>query len=266
MQTEKTPTTSPSIRALIYHASQVRDIARELDGGDPRAASLGAGPFAGQAESTVMQLAHQAQRLTLPTQLSYSSRVLGGEPQVFHALCRALLDGPGQVRVTVPNSFLTDHQECHYLAAFAAAGTGVRAAAGDLPAMALLGGTLAVLYEPASGLSVVREPVVVKALETALGNVWDGATAWSLLREIDLAALEYPEDGDGIIPRVLSMLCAGHTDAVAARELGCSIRTYRRHVADLMGRLNARSRFQAGARAGQLRITAAPTGSEPGTA
>lgn len=257
MRADKMTVTSHSVRALIYHAGQVGDIARELDAGDVPAGPPGTGPAAGQAETAVVRLVHQARRLAVPARLSFSSRILGGEPQLFHQLCEALLSGPGQVQVVVPGSFLADHEECHYLAVAAGSGTAIRVADGDLPAMALLGGSVAVLSEAASGLSVVRETAVVKALETALGNVWNGAVDWHLLREVDLTALEDAEGSDSITARVLSLLCSGYTDAAAARELGCSIRTYRRHVADLMGRLNARSRFQAGARAGQLRIASA---------
>jgi DNA-binding NarL/FixJ family response regulator len=51
---------------------------------------------------------------------------------------------------------------------------------------------------------------------------------------------------------VLRTLGAGLTDEVAARRLGTSLRTYRRRVAELMGALEAGSRFQAGVRAGEL--------------
>jgi DNA-binding NarL/FixJ family response regulator len=39
---------------------------------------------------------------------------------------------------------------------------------------------------------------------------------------------------------------------VAARELNVSLRTYRRHVAEILRELGASSRFQAGARAVEL--------------
>lgn len=45
------------------------------------------------------------------------------------------------------------------------------------------------------------------------------------------------------------LLAAGSTDEVVARSLGFSVRTARRIIADLMGRLQASSRFQAGAQA-----------------
>jgi DNA-binding NarL/FixJ family response regulator len=51
------------------------------------------------------------------------------------------------------------------------------------------------------------------------------------------------------------MLGAGLKDETAARELGLSLRTYRRRVADLMAALGADSRFQAGLRARELGLT-----------
>lgn len=48
---------------------------------------------------------------------------------------------------------------------------------------------------------------------------------------------------------VLRLLGRGHTDEVVAKRLGVSPRTARRIAADIMEKLEARSRFQAGARA-----------------
>ncbi|MGH2602897.1 MAG: response regulator transcription factor, partial [Dehalococcoidia bacterium] len=52
--------------------------------------------------------------------------------------------------------------------------------------------------------------------------------------------------------QVLRLLDAGYKDDAAARQLGMSVRTYRRHVAEIMRSLGATSRFQAGARAAEL--------------
>ncbi|WP_228990601.1 helix-turn-helix transcriptional regulator [Streptomyces sp. DH8] len=59
-------------------------------------------------------------------------------------------------------------------------------------------------------------------------------------------------DGNGLTPQedeLLSVLAKGHTDATAARRLGVSLRTVRRMNAELTARMQARSRFQAGAEA-----------------
>ncbi len=49
--------------------------------------------------------------------------------------------------------------------------------------------------------------------------------------------------------RLLTMLSTGVADAVAARRLAVSERTFRRHVTSLLKRLGAENRFQAGVRA-----------------
>jgi DNA-binding CsgD family transcriptional regulator len=50
---------------------------------------------------------------------------------------------------------------------------------------------------------------------------------------------------------LLRLLGQGLTDASAARQLGVSLRTVRRMMAELMARLDARSRFEAGIRAAE---------------
>jgi DNA-binding NarL/FixJ family response regulator len=57
-------------------------------------------------------------------------------------------------------------------------------------------------------------------------------------------------DADGRV--ILEALGSGLTDEAAAKRIGVSLRTYRRRVAELMARLEAGSRFQAGLRAGEL--------------
>jgi DNA-binding CsgD family transcriptional regulator len=63
--------------------------------------------------------------------------------------------------------------------------------------------------------------------------------------------------------RILDLMGAGYRDAAAARELGLSIRTYRRHVAELMTELRAASRFQAGARAAHLGLLTQEVSAHP---
>ncbi|WP_306216054.1 response regulator transcription factor, partial [Actinoplanes sp. RD1] len=46
--------------------------------------------------------------------------------------------------------------------------------------------------------------------------------------------------------RLLALLASGSTDAVIAKTFGWSVRTVQRHLHELMERLGARTRFQAG--------------------
>lgn len=57
---------------------------------------------------------------------------------------------------------------------------------------------------------------------------------------------------DAPTARVLRTLSSGTTDETAPRELGMSLCTYRRRVAELLVTLDAGSRFQAGLRAGEM--------------
>ena len=69
---------------------------------------------------------------------------------------------------------------------------------------------------------------------------------WSVLYEASLTGLR------ALAPSLLDALASGAKDEAAARELGLSLRTYRRRVAELMAAVGASSRFQAGLRAREL--------------
>jgi DNA-binding NarL/FixJ family response regulator len=76
-------------------------------------------------------------------------------------------------------------------------------------------------------------------------QLWHKATPFGAGRARDDEGLTSQE-------RVLLVLLSqGMTDEVAARRLGLSLRTVRRMMADLMDRLGAKSRFEAGMRASQ---------------
>ncbi|MEV4411636.1 helix-turn-helix transcriptional regulator [Catellatospora sp. NPDC049609] len=95
------------------------------------------------------------------------------------------------------------------------------------------------------GAVEVRSPGVVAAVYALFEQIWAGAVP------LGTAA---PVDANGLDPQakqLLAMLAEGHTDEMAARKLGVSLRTVRRVAADLMERLDARSRFQAGLEAGR---------------
>ncbi|WP_254552721.1 response regulator transcription factor [Kitasatospora sp. MMS16-BH015] len=74
---------------------------------------------------------------------------------------------------------------------------------------------------------------------------------WQDATELDAPAAGTP-DGGGISPaelELLKMIAAGSTDQAAANRLGISLRTVRRRMEELMNRLEATSRFEAGLKA-----------------
>ncbi|MFF2655290.1 TrmB family transcriptional regulator sugar-binding domain-containing protein [Streptomyces sp. NPDC058045] len=106
--------------------------------------------------------------------------------------------------------------------------------------------------------SLIRAPELTHTLCTLFENVWTQA----------VPAGERLVFGDrhrvALARRILGTLHASVTDEVAAREQGISVRTYRRHVADIMALLGANSRFQAGVRAAELGLL--PASSRSGSA
>lgn len=71
--------------------------------------------------------------------------------------------------------------------------------------------------------------------------------AWTRARPFAVAAAEGLEEvAQDIDGTIIELLAAGLKDETIARRLGMSLRTARRHIADIMQRLDAESRFQAG--------------------
>ncbi|WP_051386433.1 response regulator transcription factor [Actinokineospora inagensis] len=87
--------------------------------------------------------------------------------------------------------------------------------------------------------TVLRHSGVVAAVRELFTLGWQAA----------LSRYQGPLDGitgAELQQEILTLLGRGHTDDTAARKLGISVRTYRRHVAAIMRDLGADSRFQAG--------------------
>ncbi|WP_327144220.1 hypothetical protein [Nocardia sp. NBC_01327] len=118
---------------------------------------------------------------------------------------------------------------------------------------------IAVLWSGAGATSpyifLIREPNVIRAIHQFTLLTWESAAMLSYYcpdrQHFDDTALA-----------VLGALNDGLTDEVAARQLAVSLRTYRRHVADIMQRLDVTTRFQIGARAAELGLIV-PTGLKP---
>ncbi|MEV6521549.1 hypothetical protein AB0M43_06415 [Longispora sp. NPDC051575] len=93
---------------------------------------------------------------------------------------------------------------------------------------------------------VIRGTVVLDGLHRLLNVVWDSAS------DLETYQRWHGDESAELTVAIVGMLNAGYKDDAAARQLGMSVRTYRRHVAEILRRLGAGSRFQAGARAVQL--------------
>ncbi|MGG2459861.1 LuxR C-terminal-related transcriptional regulator [Streptomyces sp. RGM 3693] len=87
---------------------------------------------------------------------------------------------------------------------------------------------------------LVRDPHVVAFLTDVYEHMWLTAVPFSVDSETQ------PEITNDLKEAIIRLLTAGMTDAAVARRLGMSVRTCRRHVAEVMATLGAESRFQAG--------------------
>lgn len=94
------------------------------------------------------------------------------------------------------------------------------------------------------GYAFVVEPGLVASLRELFEGVWRNAAP------LDVGNPVQPGTGLSDTEReLLAMLAEGMTDEAAAKRLGVSLRTVRRIMADLMDRLDAGSRFEAGIKA-----------------
>lgn len=128
-------------------------------------------------------------------------------------------------------------------------GVEVRVAAEEVNETVIIDGRLAILAgDMRSGertYSLITRRETVQGVNSLFEAAWRSATD---LDVYDAGAAEIRR----LAPQVLDLLGRGVKDETAARELGLSVRTYRRRVAELMAALGADSRFQAGVRAREL--------------
>ncbi|GAQ72708.1 hypothetical protein T45_04463 [Streptomyces turgidiscabies] len=169
-------------------------------------------------------------------------------------------DGARRARKLFSPAVLADERDRETLREMAANGMRVRIAAAPLPqGTVFIDRRTMILTGPSSSpasasprdhghrtYTMSVEPALVSGAYALFEAAWEAAT--------DLAVFFRPERPQiGTQARtVLSALGSGATDTTAARELGMSLRTYRRRVAELLVTLGADSRFQAGLRAGEL--------------
>jgi transcription initiation factor IIE alpha subunit len=88
--------------------------------------------------------------------------------------------------------------------------------------------------------SRVCDEELVGFLNDMFEHLWDLALP---LHRVDIGYADVTGD---LHRTIASLMAKGFTDEVLARRLGMSVRTCRRHIADLMRTLGAVSRFQAG--------------------
>ncbi|MCF3165779.1 helix-turn-helix transcriptional regulator [Streptomyces violaceoruber] len=89
---------------------------------------------------------------------------------------------------------------------------------------------------------VVRDTDLVTFLNDLFAHLWQGGTELPGERR----HIAQPELTNATKRRILRLLVQGHRDEAIARRLSISVRTCRRHIAEIMEMSGAASRFQAG--------------------
>lgn len=182
----------------------------------------------------------------------------------FVTVARMALSCGGTLRIVIDEQSARDDAVAGTVRDLVGLGAQVRVHKSDLPDLLVLDGEAAVVHDapcqtgPAGPPQLVVRGGMVASLATLVAAAWANAS--------ELAAYQRLQAEDGSLSdSVLSLLSAGCKDEVAARKLNMSVRTYRRHVAGIMQRLNAASRFQAGLHAARL-VCQSAEGDDPSEA
>jgi len=162
-------------------------------------------------------------------------------PPYVELLERQLASGR-RMRGLYPRDVVGDPRRLAYVRHWAGAGEEVRITHRQAPQIAVFGAEVALVASGSGpgvpdGRILVRAPALVSLVTELFERYWEiamplGSTPVALGRN------ERAE--------ILEGLMLGAKDEALARQLGVSLRTVRRRVADLMDELGAATRFQAG--------------------
>lgn len=177
----------------------------------------------------------------------------GAQPQdtldASRPLDAALLERGIPMRTLYQASVRNDPPTLDYARWLTSQGAQVRTAAILPLRMVLFTGQAALLpVDPdhtRRGAVQLQGPGILTALAALFEAIWDQADDFG-------TATDREHDDNGLTGQerqLLRLLAQGHTDAIVARRLSIGVRTARRMMAELMTRLGARSRFEAGAEA-----------------
>ncbi|MGW3077317.1 LuxR C-terminal-related transcriptional regulator [Kitasatospora sp. NPDC001132] len=239
---------SPTLPALRDLALQVAEMAGRLSGGVAYGLRPDAAPE--DARSVAARLIQQCGHRVVRAQSSYADGPHEFNDPLLDRLHTQLLARGGEVRMLVTGTLLQDEEALAKLTELATAGAQIRVSPCGLPTAVITDGLVGLLAsERNAPLTVISGREAVRAISLLHDAVWTQSTG--------LVPDHRGWTADECSVRVLQAISQGYTDERAARELGLSVRTYRRHVAALLTRLDAGSRFQAGVRAAQLGLIGA---------
>lgn len=149
-----------------------------------------------------------------------------------------------RLRTVCPTETLEDRRTSSYVRWLTAEGALVRTTPSLPVPITIYDRSTALLAVDPADPTRAAQVVTGGSLLTALVGLFE--MHWKTSAELPALGRRKPE-GKELAPvqlELLKLLAAGGKDESAARELGLSVRTVRRMVSDLSGRLGARSRFE----------------------
>jgi hypothetical protein len=149
-----------------------------------------------------------------------------------------------QLRGIYQHTVRTDLVTSSYVRAVTAAGAEIRTTAEVIDRMLMYDREIVVIPKHGTGddpaAVVIREPTLVALLCAVFEHQWDNSQPFA---PDSAKAVSLPDDIEDSIIRLMAL---GYKDEMVARRLGMSVRTCRRHIAEITEALGATSRFQAG--------------------
>jgi hypothetical protein len=227
----------------------------QLDAVRASLASFAADHFVGRSRSWAgapFELLSDAESFVAVEDLQRSTR---GEVLCSHPVLDIDVDSPPYIellerqlaagrpmRGLYPRNVVDDPRRLAYVRHWAAAGENIRITHRLPPPISVFGDEVAVVAANANhgaseGRILVRAPALVAMVAELFERYWENAVP---LRSTTVGV------GRNERLEILEGLMLGSKDEALARQLGVSLRTVRRRVADLMDELGATTRFQAG--------------------
>lgn len=206
----------------------------------------------------LLTLTSTAEREVL-TLVSRSGRPADLAEQLLPVELRALRRGVA-MRKVVPRPTGFDPPDTGYHRTAAAYGVELRTTDDPGVDLTVVDGRVSVIVSagaaagPGGGAGfglTVRAPVLTSLALSHFDQVWKLSEPLRATTDPADPGASGPDSVSELERSLLRLLSLGAKDEAAARQLGVSVRTVRRMVADVMRRLDARSRFQAGILAAQ---------------
>ncbi|BAJ29743.1 MULTISPECIES: putative LuxR family transcriptional regulator [Kitasatospora] len=237
LEAERTRTLLRPLRSLYAEAHRERG----------RSAAVELLPEVGQVRALLDEVSRSCAREVLVSQPEAleGATLLDSRPRDLDLLARGV-----RIRTLYPHVVLASPVVQRHFALMTEAGAEIRTTGEVVDRLIVFDRRIAFLPDRSRpgppGALVVREPAAVDYLHRVLERDWDHA------RPFARTPLGYGDAADGVKRAIVRLLAAGHKDEAIAHRTNMSVRTCRRHIAELMREWGVESRFQAGVLAARL--------------